>query len=44
MAMNEISPRTDFRGTKELRMHMAHVMIKRTIADAVTKAGGVLYQ
>ena len=42
MAMNEISPRTDFRGTKELRMHMAYVMIKRTIADAVTKAGGVL--
>ena len=36
MAMNEISPRKDFRGT------MAHVMIKRTLADAVTKAGGVL--
>ena len=39
-AVEEIHPRTDFRGTKEFRLHMAHEIVKRMFTEAVKKAGG----
>lgn len=39
-AMKEIHPRSDFRGTKDFRMHIAHEIAKRTFVEAVRKAGG----
>lgn len=39
-AIQEISPRTDFRGTKAFRTHMAHEISKRLFLETVKKAGG----
>jgi len=35
-----LSPRTDMRGTKEFRLHTAHVAARRTFIDAICRAGG----
>ena len=39
-AVKQISPRTDMRATKDFRVHMAHVMAKRTFGDAIAACGG----
>ena len=38
-AIEELSPRTDYRATKEFRLHTAHTMAKRTLSEALGKAG-----
>ena len=38
-ALEGLSPRTDIRGTKELRVHVSHVAARRTLIDAMIRAG-----
>jgi xanthine dehydrogenase FAD-binding subunit len=40
--LNDINPRTSWRASREFRLHLAQELAKRTIAEALTRAGVTL--
>jgi xanthine dehydrogenase FAD-binding subunit len=41
-ALNDINPRTSWRASKEFRLQLAEELARRTIREAVVRAGGIL--
>ncbi len=42
LALNELSPRTSWRASKEFRLHLAHELCERAMTEATIRAGGTV--